>query len=124
MDIKVTAYMHGVDENNISNINLIFLSDAKTIGTVEFRINDCSIAVYGDNKQQKFDIMNQVGLYQIFGRYLNNKLNEYGELEFNGINFLPRVLQFIKTSKIEYTFLKLSEISETLFPKDNIRNRR
>lgn len=119
MDLKVTAYLHGIDESNISNINLIFLLDAKTIGTVEFRCDNCAIAVYGDNRQQKLDIMNQKALYQIFGRFING-LNEYGEVEFNGVNFLPRVLQYIKSFKLDYNFLKLSEISETLFPKNNL----
>lgn len=126
MDLKLTAYIHGMDSNNISNINLIFLLNAKTIGTVEFRSDNCSIAVYGDNKQQKLEMMNEKALCHIFGRYINSRLNEFGEIEFSGNNFLPKVLQYIKNSKIEYNFLKLSEISETLFPKNdlNISNRR
>lgn len=96
--LKITAYIHGKNLDNILFVNLIFLLDAKTIGIVEIKNNSCMINVF-DNQ---FEIINNI-LYQIFGTYLNIKSNEY---EING-NFIPRVMNYINNKNVEYNFVQL-----------------
>ena len=56
MNLKITSYIHGIDKNTVASINLIFLLDAKTIGTMEFKNDNCAITVY-DNKEESLNLM-------------------------------------------------------------------
>lgn len=117
MNLKITSYIHGVDKNTISSINLIFLLDAKTIGTVEFKNDSCAITVY-DNKEQTLNIMISNALYEIFGCYPDFKLNPYGEVEFKCSGYLPRVINFIKNKNLEYNFVNLKPFNNNFEPQN------